>query len=277
MINIVATAEQEVDNLLSNIFDNNFNNTNLHALIYKIGLLHDDAQKLFLAQKNPSLEDEIFYFKHIKSKLLAYIHLLNAINDIEQRKPTFKYLKFKKYYLSELGKVKKRIKENEKMYSYHKAEATEFDVQFFARQQHNIITALPNMVIEINKSNNTPYVPIYATVISYDCLKRYLKLKIKSYTQDTRAQGIANVPKIYWTDNKINLIELVYALHANGSFNDGLAEIKQIAEYFEKVFDVDLGQYNRIFIDIKSRKINTTKFIDTLKLSLKNKIQSSEY
>ena len=39
--------------------------------------------------------------------------------------------------------------------------------------------------------------------------------------------------KLTWTGSKVALIELIYALHTEGVFNNGAADLKNIAEYFE--------------------------------------------
>ena len=42
-------------------------------------------------------------------------------------------------------------------------------------------------------------------------------------------------------------------------------DIRLIAEYFEAVFNVDLGNFYHTYLEIKNRKINRTKFLDTLR------------
>ena len=39
-----------------------------------------------------------------------------------------------------------------------------------------------------------------------------------------------------WTGSKVALIELLYALHSEKVFNNGTSDLKDIAEYFEKIF-----------------------------------------
>lgn len=74
--------------------------------------------------------------------------------------------------------------------------------------------------------------------------------------------------KLYWTESKTALIELVYALHAQGAVDNGKADIKDIAAVFEHLFGVELGDYYRTFLEIRVRKTGRTKFIDSLRNSL---------
>ena len=81
--------------------------------------------------------------------------------------------------------------------------------------------------------------------------------------------------KLNWTDNKAALIELIYALYYKGSFNNGQADIKEIAKYFEAVFNTDLGDIYRSYIEIKNRN-SRTKFISQLKEILDNRMKEDD-
>ena len=60
----------------------------------------------------------------------------------------------------------------------------------------------------------------------------------------------------------------MYALQRKGCFNNGQAEIKEIAEFFEQTMDIDLGNYYRTFQEIRIRKSGRTNFLDQLKTVL---------
>ena len=79
-----------------------------------------------------------------------------------------------------------------------------------------------------------------------------------------------------WTSPKVALIELMYALHTEGVFNNGAADLKDIAEYFEHVFEIDLGQYRRAFLEIRARKSDNTKFLTTLNDVLLKRMENSD-
>ncbi|HRE65788.1 MAG TPA: RteC domain-containing protein [Cyclobacteriaceae bacterium] len=81
---------------------------------------------------------------------------------------------------------------------------------------------------------------------------------------------------LIWTGPKTNLIELLYALHASNVFNDGKAGVKQVANAFEKIFQTSLGNYYRVFQDIRQRKINQTVFLDQLKEKFLQRVHELE-
>lgn len=82
--------------------------------------------------------------------------------------------------------------------------------------------------------------------------------------------------RLFWTANKTDLIELIYALQSSGAINSGTADIKEVASACEHIFNIDLGDFYRTFLEIKSRKINQTKFIDNIKESLLKRIEDSD-
>lgn len=70
---------------------------------------------------------------------------------------------------------------------------------------------------------------------------------------------------LHWTGSKTELVELIYALYHSGCINRGAADIKLLALNFEYTFNVKLGNYYHTFIEIRARKSNRTKFLDSLK------------
>lgn len=65
---------------------------------------------------------------------------------------------------------------------------------------------------------------------------------------------------------------MIYALYAQGVFNNGNTDIKLIAKTFESTFNSDLGDFYHTFMELKARKINRTKFLDNLRDALIKKM-----
>ena len=68
-----------------------------------------------------------------------------------------------------------------------------------------------------------------------------------------------------WTGSKASMIELIYALHYQGVFDNGNTDIRLIAKYFENIFNIDLGDFYHAYLELKNRKVNRTKFLDSLR------------
>lgn len=91
------------------------------------------------------------------------------------------------------------------------------------------------------------------------CLKYPLSDGIKE-KKDSKQRVNQIISKIRWTANKIDLVELIYALYHSRCLNRGEIEIKAIIEAFEQLFNVKLGNYYRTYVDIP-RRAKRTKFL----------------
>lgn len=118
--------------------------------------------------------------------------------------------------------------------------------------------------------------PVFLEDFKKDLKKMIEKFKcISSGSKPTNGTRKSSV-NLRWTDKKVALVELIYALFCSNSLNDGDAEIREITEAFENLFSVDLGDVYHAFSEIRDRKIEPTKFLDLLKDSLLNKIKESK-
>jgi hypothetical protein len=128
-------------------------------------------------------------------------------------------------------------------------------------------------------SFNTSHDHKVAQIIANDLLTNYLYNELNKLEVNLFSQTEENAPvnkALKWTDNKNALIELIYALHAAGSFNNGKADVKEIARCIEAHFNIELGDLYRNFHELRYRKTNRTKYIDTLKDNLIKKMDKSE-
>ncbi|MDE5417605.1 RteC domain-containing protein [Labilibaculum sp. DW002] len=113
-----------------------------------------------------------------------------------------------------------------------------------------------------------------------ECLKDLLldQDDISKLNQNLRLNEDSQIEKsnshqLKWTESKTALVELIYGLHSSKSINDGKEGIKRIAQLFESMFDIDLGDVYHTFSEVRNRKIEQTKFLDLLKDSLLTKMK----
>ncbi len=88
--------------------------------------------------------------------------------------------------------------------------------------------------------------------------------------------NLALQSSINWTGSKVSLVELLYALQSAGSCNNGNIDLKQLAKHFECIFNIDLGNYYRVFQEMRIRKINRTTFLDHLKTRLVQRMDEAD-
>lgn len=235
----------------------------------------EHVKEQFETIQNITEEDEIFYFKNIKCHLLALLQYYSIIQKIETNKPAIPTRKIKKYYLKELYKIKHKINNNRFYYNYYKSNCSKLDKQFFTRLDHDFFLPYDDIIVDVDKRYTTPMVYTFSNVGALEMTRHYLKKKIKK-TDNPQAVITQKQIKLKWSASKSDLIESIYAFHAAGVFNNGKADLKEIAEYFGEIFDIDLGQYNRVFYDIRSRKNNKTKFLDSAREALIKRMKETD-
>lgn len=117
-----------------------------------------------------------------------------------------------------------------------------------------------------------------AKILANDLIQLYLEnqlVMIENKNKGEKSQRKPNL-KMMWTSPKVALIELLYALHTEGVFNNGAADLKDIAEYFEHIFEIDLGQYRRTFLEIRTRKSDRVKFLTSIKSNLLKRMEDTD-
>ena len=68
-----------------------------------------------------------------------------------------------------------------------------------------------------------------------------------------------------WTGSKIDLVELIYALHHSKIINTGNIDLKEILLSFSTFFNIELDDsVYRTFHDIKNRKTIKTRFLNKI-------------
>ncbi|CAM3459918.1 RteC domain-containing protein [Aequorivita lipolytica] len=112
---------------------------------------------------------------------------------------------------------------------------------------------------------------IFAQIIGNTLTINYLKKKV---SRKKRKPFVIKQKKspLKWTGTKVDLVELVYALQASGMINNGQANLADLATAFETLFQKDMTDFYRVFLEIRNRKSNQSKLLDLLKRSLLQRI-----
>lgn len=226
-----------------------------------------------------SQEEEIHFFKIIKPKFTSKLLYFDKIRKIESRKPIGSKIKKLKYLNNELNKLDVYFSENLEFYNYYRLGSDFVDDKIYIRNNVVIDYNLETFYYEKDHRFSTTHDFKTATILANEKFQKYVENKIINLT-DNRTMPVLppfEKKKLKWTESKTALIELIYALHTNKVFSDGKADLNEIAKYFEKVFDIELGDIYRASNEIKNRKINKTKFLDVLRENLNKRFEDQDY
>ena len=222
--------------------------------------------------------EEIQFFKEIKPQFTSKLIYFNRVYKIEMKKPNGGNRVLKKYYNNELLKLKAFFDNELEFYQYFRSGSTYLDFKYFFRGKFDIKLVLDSYYFETDTSFATSHDFKVATILANDLIELYIEnqlIMLENKENTEKSQRKPNV-KMTWSGSKVALVELMYALHTEGVFNNGAADLKEIAEYFEHIFEIDLGQYRRVFLEIRARKSDKTKFITTLNDHLLKRMENSD-
>lgn len=209
------------------------------------------------------IEEEIKFFKETKPVLVSQYFFLKKIFDL-QIFDSFRDKKNRKgNYKRVLENMQRFAWKNKDFYQYCLSGSTSLDREYFTRGIHNPIG------IEVAPYFSTGYDIKLSKILANELVKKHITELLKKSVNEVPHQKIHTLS---WTAPKTDLVELIYALHVVGAFNNATPEVRKIVEVFEMVFNVNLGNYYRTFLGIRIRKTGQTAFLDQLKQRLVQRI-----
>jgi hypothetical protein len=259
----------------------------LNDIIKKAGSLRNKAESIIIltTQCLPDLKalvlkhgfsdqsEEIQFFKSIKPRIFSQLIYHSKIKEVEITLPFLGYIKDKERFLAnELRVVGAFFQRNADFCNYIRSDQTFMDDKYFVRGRSDVSLFDESFMSITDTDFATCGDYKAACLLAFDLLGHYLNKKIENLRNNTEEPFVIeeSTPKLRWTGSKVALVELIYALQANGCINHGHAGIKDIKETFERMFDIELGDCYRHFLEIKGRS-QIDKFLSQLSESLNNK------
>lgn len=277
MINFSETLNKAVEGQLKQIHAESKD-----PLLYApkaIKILIPALEKLkafFLENHGNSKTEEIIFFRNIKPKLAAQLIAYNEVYTIATNKPFASKKTIRKYYKAELKKLETYGKDHSEFYKYYHSGNRYLDHKYFVRGQHDLRLTLDSCYFQADQRFATSHDYKLARLLANQKIKAFLENELNRLENTNQYKPIQPNNKIKWTASKVALIELIYALHAEAAFNNGTTDLKETVSHFENMFDIDLKQFHRTFLEIRARKSERTKFLTTLKDKLIHRMDNAD-
>jgi len=217
--------------------------------------------------------DEIHFFKEIKPHLFSKLIYYNKVYCIEMKMPTGSIDDQKMYLKRTLDQIKYFFDMNPDFYQYYRSGSTHLDHFYFLRKKPDIQPILDSFYFERDSNFSTCYDFKIAKILANEMLTVYINSKLSELEQfpnGTANEAFIPKVKITWTGKKAELVEQIYAWMEGESFNNGAVTIKELVDYIESVFNISLGNYYHVFIEMRERTGSRTIFLDKL-IKLLNK------
>lgn len=221
---------------------------------------------------------EIFFFKISKPQLLCKFLYLKKVYDIEMIKPNGHHSSIKNYYINELNQLEDYCNENINFYKYYRSRETYLDRELFIRKKQGLLIATDSLSFERDQKFSTNGDLMVARILANDLLSIYLNNKLTKLDCqiDQESSFDTSNNRDAWTDKKTDLVELIYAIHSEGSVNFGKIELKALGLLFAQMFNIDLRDLYHVFIEIRNRKIDRTIYLNRLIRALNKRMDEAD-
>lgn len=219
-----------------------------------------------------SPEDEIFFFKEFKPSIHSYFIYYSELYRMENNRPEGSVQQQRKYLQKQLKTLNKFFEDNAEFCAYYRNKCTYYDTIYFQRPNIDFLLNTNCSPLKFDPLTSTAQDQNATTYLAYIRLKDYINRELQKLdASDLVSTSQSPHHTIKWSESKISLVELIYALHLHGCINQGACDVKDLARLFESIFNVELGDIYRAFHEIKYRS-NPTKFLETLQLCLAKKV-----
>lgn len=209
--------------------------------------------------------EEITFFKYQKPLLLGRLMFFYKVLHIESNCPPCAELA-DDYYRKQQEGQKLFFDGVVGFYQYYRSGATYRDRYYFLREKKEISPETDLFLFEEEPEFSTGYDRLVARITAMEMLYAYLTARRHMLTRENEETEILPLlQEHHWTDKKTAAVELIYAIQAAGSVDNGQIGIIELVNLFEIVFHIDLGDVYRLFINMRERKNSRTAYLDYLK------------
>lgn len=257
--------------LEKNIYSLKENNA-LNMAVMAILAIGDVVQQVkeYISQNDfKDVEEEILFFKELKPSLYSKLIYYIEIKEIESKRVLCAGNEFVRAYLVEhVERLTGYLKENIYTYQYLQLGSTFLDEALFTRK--NVLESSRVDCDNLDNSFMTAWDNKVSRILAYQMLLEYLNSEILILDKP-----FSKSSKLVWYGTKRGLVELIYALVTKECF--GEATIKDLADFFQLSFNVDLGDYYGIYKELKERPVkNRAGFLGDLVDGLLKRMEQDE-
>jgi len=238
-----------------------------------------ELREHFLSVEPLTLQQEIIFFKEMKPQVLGWLLYFNKIHNIELKRPIGSNETQSEYYDKELKSLTYFFERNIDFHQYYRANSTCLDECYFVRGKYNHELYVDSAQFILDPLFSTGYDYKVAKIICNEILRIYLnkkKYSLEKHIVIKKSRELLPVNNLKWTGSKADAVELGYSIQSSGAINNGNVDIKEIMNFIEVNFDVDLGDYYRTYVALKSRKKDRTPFLNRLIESLIRRMEKDD-
>ena len=239
--------------------------------------LHSCKQE-FLRNPPETVEEEIHFFKYSKQIPLRELILHAEVRSFELQFPKAGQVIQRKYLLKKIKGVNAFFRLYIAFCEYVDNGSNHLDTFYFTREHGEDSSMISSEFFFQDLEFRTSHDFLLGKVLANKGFLEYLQRRLMILDHPKLDLSINNSSHhpLNWTSSPTDLVELIYALHHSGSIDNGNSELKNIAKTLGRAFNIELGDIYRTYIEIKRRRKDRTKFINSLSASLDSEIEESQ-
>ena len=221
--------------------------------------------------------DEIEFFKKIKPCPMSYLIYFSEVRSCETRKPKAgKNFQFR-FFEKELRKINKFFYKNNDFVQYMEQGHEYLDHQLFTRNHRKNYPFTPMINYYQYPEFSSSHDMLWAKIQAMYRLIHFIREAMETLRPGKQSGLLDKKHKVMlWSGSKTSLVELIYALYANGDLNHGTVDISTITSSFEDFFNIKLENIYKTYSEIKSRKGARAKYLNNLILRLEVKMNQDD-
>lgn len=238
-----------------------------------------ELRDYFLVLKSITVQDEIEFFKEMKPEVLGLLLYFNKIHTVELKRPIGSNETQSEYYDKELKSLTYFFERNLDFHQYYRANSTYLDEYYFVRGKSNHELCADSTQYILDPLFSTGYDYKVSKIICNEMLRIYLNKKKYSLEKQViikKSRELLPHNNLIWTGSKADATELGYSIRDSGVINHGNVDVKEIMNFIEVSFAIDLGDYYRTYVAIKGRKKDRTPFLNKLIESLIRRMEKDD-
>ncbi len=240
----------------------------------------EELKKIVVENNFETEQEEIFFFKETKPKLLSKLIYHSTVYRIEINRPKGSLSTIEAYFLLELDRLKQFFDRNIGLYHYYRTGCTHFDKIYFLRKREiDIPLDIACFYFEKDVRFSTSYDYKISKILANDLLELYIKselVKLKENAEAGHEVHTALKTRETWTASKTDLAELIYALDTAKCINHGNIKLNTLTSYLEDIFNINIGDIYRIYLEMRERKGSRTQFLDRLRSKLIERMDKTD-
>lgn len=232
-----------------------------------------NMRELVIKEGFTDKESEIEFFKKVKPAVYSKLLYYREVFDLETKRQEKDKEGDRKYLQQKLDKIMECMTRNEVKVQYYHCNFTHLDEKYFLREGTEIPLELRDNHHLLDEQFFTWHDHTFSTIMANEMLINYITEELQKLDSPEDLNDARTVSSLYWTGNKIDAVEMIYALYFSKAVNGGKVTIRELAEVFGQFFNMDLkNDVYRFYAEIRQRKINQTKFLDFLRNVLQQRL-----